>query len=113
MQASRPRDKHTTVAIKLLAYPNSNSSPEPKPTAAGKPKGYIVTHPSSFYKSYKSYKSYASVTPPQHAYHRSHQAALHYPDGKSSPKPFQTAASKPTGYIVTPPFGPTSQTGQT
>ncbi len=62
-----------------LAYPCGISSPAPYQTAACKPTGYTMAHPSSFYKSYKSYKSYASATPTQHAYPRCHQVALHYP----------------------------------
>ena len=76
MQASRPRAPHTTAAIKLACITLTVTlHPSHSRLRHRKPSGYIVTHPSSFYKSYKSYTSYASVTPSQHAYRRSHQAA--------------------------------------
>ena len=79
-------------------YPCDNFAPEPYQAAPCKPSGYTVAHQSLSYRSYRSYKSYASATPPPPANRRCHQASKAYPCGKSSPEPYQTAASKPTGY---------------
>jgi len=95
-QAPRSRAPQTAVAIKQ-AYPTGISAAAPNQTATRKPSGYPWAHPSSFYKSYKSYKSYASATPPQHAYRRSHQAALHTPAVNLHSEPTLTAAPQTLG----------------
>ena len=79
MPVGAAADSSSLAAEFVLFSPNGKFSPEPNQTVACKPSGYHMAPPSSFYKSYKSYKSYASATPPQHAYRRCHQVALHYP----------------------------------
>ena len=79
MQASRPRNTHTAVAIKKPSTtPNGKSAPEPYQTAASKPTGYTVTLPYSSQKFPKipkdSQRFPYSVTPTQTAYPRSHQS---------------------------------------
>ena len=99
----------SSLAAVVTAYPNGISSPAPNQPETCKPTGYPLAPPSSFYKSYKSYKSYASATPPQHAYRRCHQVALHTLAAHLRPSHTRLRQATPGVYRG----APTCQTGQT
>ena len=80
-----------------LAYPCGKASPEPNQTATGKPSGYIVTHPYPSHNSHNSHNSHASVTPPQTAYPRCYQVALHTPTATLRPSQTRLRQVNPRG----------------
>ena len=91
-------------------HPGGFASPEPPRTAASKPSGYNMTcrgvarqgedgRPQS--PSHNSHDSHASVTPPQTAYPRCHQVALHTQRYLFAPSKTRQRHRKPTGYHMT------------
>ena len=79
-------NSHTSVTPAQTAYhrcyqvalhtPTATLAPEPNQTAAGKPTGYHMTHPTHRYPLLTTVNHrFASVTPTQTAYRRCHQAA--------------------------------------
>ena len=104
MQAPRPRNTHTPVAIKKARHtPAVNLHPEPFHTAAGNPLGVYRDAPIYLaYPAYPAYSAYASITPPQHAHRRSHQVARCItPAVNLRPEPNHTTHRTPG---ISPPY---------
>ncbi len=61
------------------------------------PTGPVRAKTGALILSDRSDRSDTSATPPRPAHHRCHQKSLAYPNGTSSPEPFQTAAQQTHG----------------
>ncbi len=116
MQASRPRNTHTTAAIKLPCITLTvNFRPSHSRLRYCKPTGYHMTchgvarqgedgRTHHHFISLISLISLMQASRPRCPHTPAVIKLPAYPCGNSSPEPNHRAASKPTGYPVTPPY---------
>ena len=114
MQASRPRNTHTTAAIKLPCITLTvNFRPSQTALRFCKPTGYPeACHGVARQGEDGRTHLVRQVRQVRQVRHKCHAPATRipplpsnrqaYPTGTFSPEPYQTAVGKPKGYIVTP-----------